>query len=187
MNKKENQRARITKIMLKNAMLDLMQEKPVEKITIKEICERSELNRSTFYLHYNEPNDLLKSIEDEIIENTSDYLEKIGAGINDSAVHYICSFLNYIKENDKLFRTMLIKRENPFFKKKFIKISLEKIISSLNCTADESLKKYIYGYAVNGCLSVIIEWMESGYKLPEQDIVSLLFNLSKGTLGYYVV
>ena len=63
--------------MLKNAMLDLMQEKPVEKITIKETCERSELNRWTFYVHYNEPNVLLKSIEDEIIEDVEEILDEV--------------------------------------------------------------------------------------------------------------
>ncbi|MGN0547591.1 MAG: TetR/AcrR family transcriptional regulator [Acutalibacteraceae bacterium] len=187
MNTKDNQRTRITKIMLKDAMIDLMQEKPVNKITIKEICEKAQINRSTFYLHYNEPNDLLKSIEDEIIENTADYLKKIGAEINDSAIRYILLFIRYIKENDKVFRTLLVKNDSQFFKKKFVILSLEKCLTALNCTADENIKKYVFGYAVNGCISVIIEWIESDYKLPDSEVASLLYNLSKCVMAEYVV
>ena len=40
--------------------------KPVNKITVKEICERAELNRATFYAHYSDCFDLLESIEEEL-------------------------------------------------------------------------------------------------------------------------
>lgn len=187
MNIKDNQRKRITKMLLKGAMIDLMQTKPVEKITIKEICEKAQINRSTFYLHYSEPNELLKSIEDDIIENTAEYLDKIGADDNNSnAMQYMLMFFNYIKENDKIFRTLLVKRENPFFKKKFIKFALERVVSSLNCTADEKYEKYVYGFVVNGSLGAIIEWIESDYSLPEREIVELIFKLSKGTVSPFV-
>ena len=58
-NTKNNQRTRLSIMLFKNAMMDLLKEKKaVEKITVKELCERAELNRSTFYAHYNEPMDL---------------------------------------------------------------------------------------------------------------------------------
>lgn len=186
MNTKDNQRKRITKMLLKDAMIDLMQTKPVEKITIKEICEKAQINRSTFYLHYSEPNDLLKSIEDDIIENTADYLDKIGADINNSAMQYMLMFFRYIRENDKIFRTLLVKRENPFFRKKFIKFALERVVTSLHCTANKKYEKYVYGFVINGSLGAIIEWVESDYSIPEQEIVGLIFELSKGTVSSFV-
>ena len=63
---KMDARVRYTKMMLKQALLDLMQHKPVNKITVKEICERAELNRATFYAHYSDCFDLLESIEEEL-------------------------------------------------------------------------------------------------------------------------
>ena len=74
MNKKDNQRSRITKMLMKQAYMALLNEKKTDKISVKDICERSEINRSTFYLHYAEPNDLLIEIEDEAIELIKDYL-----------------------------------------------------------------------------------------------------------------
>ena len=49
---KNNRRVLITKRILKESLLQLMKEKPISKISIKEICDLSEMSRSTFYLHY---------------------------------------------------------------------------------------------------------------------------------------
>ena len=64
---KTDARVKYTKMVLKKALLELMQHKPVNKITVKEICERAELNRATFYAHYSDCFDLLESIEEELI------------------------------------------------------------------------------------------------------------------------
>ena len=50
--RRENQRTRLTKRLLRESLLGLLEEKPVEKITVKELCETAELNRSTFYTYY---------------------------------------------------------------------------------------------------------------------------------------
>lgn len=52
--KQENQRTRLTKRLLREGLLELLRDKPVEHITVKELCELAELNRSTFYAYYND-------------------------------------------------------------------------------------------------------------------------------------
>ena len=47
-----NQRTRLTKLMFRKALAQLMKDKHISQISIREICEKAELNRSTFYLHY---------------------------------------------------------------------------------------------------------------------------------------
>ena len=51
MENKESRRVTMTKMLLKTALIELMQEKPFQQITIKELCEQADLNRTTFYLH----------------------------------------------------------------------------------------------------------------------------------------
>ena len=66
MNVKDNQRARLSKKMFQNAILELLEEKNgIEKISARELCARAELNRSTFYAHYTEPRDVLLEAEEE--------------------------------------------------------------------------------------------------------------------------
>ena len=102
MNTKNNQRTRLSKILLKNALMDLLGEKgSVAKISVRELCERAELNRSTFYAHYSEPKELLEEVENELLDATQDHLKKIGAENDLGAHRYLLSFLMYIKENDE--------------------------------------------------------------------------------------
>ena len=60
----------ITKKMIKEALLSLLEEKPIAKVTVKELCEKAGINRGTFYLHYNEPNDVLREIEAEWVDRS---------------------------------------------------------------------------------------------------------------------
>ena len=102
MNTKNNQRTRLSKMLLKNALMDLLKENgSVEKISVRELCSVAELNRSTFYAHYNEPKDLLNEIENELLDSTEQHLERIGQEDDMGAHRYILSFLKYIKSNDK--------------------------------------------------------------------------------------
>ena len=66
MNKEDNRRTRMTRKMLQNALLDLLEEEPLSKINVSELSERADLNRSTFYAHYRSPQELLDSIRDTL-------------------------------------------------------------------------------------------------------------------------
>jgi len=60
-----DRRVKYTKRVLKESLLKLMEQKPVNKIQIKEICELADVNRGTFYAHYNDQFDLLRQVQDE--------------------------------------------------------------------------------------------------------------------------
>ena len=59
-------RVQTTKKLLRDALLTLLNEKPLRNITVKELCEHAELNRGTFYAHYADVYDLMRQIEDEM-------------------------------------------------------------------------------------------------------------------------
>lgn len=96
--------------------MDLLKKKAQWQKSLSEsFATEPKLNRSTFYAHYNEPNDLLTEIENEILQSTEEHLRKIGEE-NDAGAHkYLLSFLKYIKENDKIFRTLLIDSADLIF------------------------------------------------------------------------
>lgn len=61
-------RKRYTQMVLKQSFLELLKEKPVSRITVKEVCALAQLNRATFYAHYSDCFALMESIENELIE-----------------------------------------------------------------------------------------------------------------------
>ena len=68
MNTKNNQRFKDTEIRMQSVMLELMKYMEFEKITVKKICEKAQVNRSTFYAHFIDINDMLDKMEQTLRE-----------------------------------------------------------------------------------------------------------------------
>lgn len=184
MNTKNNQRTRLSKMLFKNALMDLLKEKgSVAKISVRELCDRAELNRSTFYAHYQEPNDLLIEIETELLDATEEHLEKIGAENDIGAHKYILSFLQYIRQNDKPFRALLIDSTDPEFRSRFMQQSIIQFVDNLRIVLPKELEQYIFSYILNGSTGIIIQWIRSDYAADENEIVNLLFSINHSALA----
>mgnify|MGYP001940840092 FL=1 len=72
---KEDRRIRRTKSAIKEAFIDLLNEKEIEKITIQDITKRADINRGTFYLHFEDKYLLLDEMENECIAEISNVTE----------------------------------------------------------------------------------------------------------------
>ena len=183
MNTKNNQRTRLSKMLFKNALMDLLKEKgSINKVSVRELCDRAELNRSTFYAHYQEPNDLLIEIETELLDATEEHLKKIGAENEIGAHKYILSFLQYIRQNDKPFRALLIDSTDPEFRSRFMQQSIIQFVENLRIVLPKELEQYIFSYILNGSTGIIIQWIRSAYAADEHEIVNLLFSINNSAL-----
>jgi AcrR family transcriptional regulator len=89
-----NQRTRLTTRLFHESLLSLLKEKSIDKITVKELCQGAELNRTTFYLHYGKPADVLAEIEDELICKTQSCLMELK---EENAVARMQALLEYIR------------------------------------------------------------------------------------------
>lgn len=188
MNKKDNQRTRLSKMLLRNAMLTLLREKKtVNKITVRELCETAELNRSTFYAHYNEPQDLLNEITAQLLGDIAAYLKEIGEGSDADAYRVITEFLKYIRRNDMEFRTLLVDSADADFRNRFMQISVNEMVRSFDITLAQDEEQYVYSYILNGSVNVIMQWIRSGYSVEEGKLVELLFRMNKKLLEGVVV
>ena len=183
MNTKNNQRTRLSKMLFKNALMDLLKEKgSINKVSVRELCDRAELNRSTFYAQYQEPNDLLIEIETELLDATEEHLKKIGAENEIGAHKYILSFLQYIRQNDKPFRALLIDSTDPEFRSRFMQQSIIQFVENLRIVLPKELEQYIFSYILNGSTGIIIQWIRSDYAADENEIVNLLFSINNSAL-----
>lgn len=184
MNTKGNQRSRLTRMLLKNSYMHLMRKKPSGKITVKDICEGAEVNRSTFYLYYHEPNDILMELEDETIALVEQSLHCIGASEKapPDAKNYLLSFLRDIRNNDELFRTLLVENSDPHFRRKLQTVALDMAQSAFNIELDAESKKATYLFFVSGSIEVLVDWIRSDYAASEQAMCCLLYKLCEGSL-----
>lgn len=72
----QDARVRYTRRVIQETFVELLREMPLNKVTVKEICRRGELNRVTFYLHYADPYDLMEKIEKGLLEQLEEYVEQ---------------------------------------------------------------------------------------------------------------
>ena len=108
-----------TAARMDEAFLALLEEKDFAYITMKEMCERAGINRSTFYLHYETVDDLLaesaRYIIDKLIANmpqdTAEFIERLQTRpleeLHLSTPEYLRPYLNFIKEHRRIFRTAI--------------------------------------------------------------------------------
>lgn len=176
MNKSESKYYN-TALLMNQALIELLNKKDYEFITIKEICKKAGVNRSTFYLHYENIDDLLcESIENSnkkflsyFSENFKDITKKIKQNDKDNLIlitpEYLLPYLNYIKENKVVYQ---VSAEHPVIMQSIKKYNLlqENILYPIFQKFDipEKMKKYFSAYYINGVYAIIAEWMKAGCK-----------------------
>ena len=107
-----------TACLMDEALIQLINEKDHDYITITEICKRAGVNRSTFYLHYETVDDLLKEAIKKIDDDFNSYMQGFGTNrdliidaINNERTYelnfinekYLYPYLNYLKEHQKIY------------------------------------------------------------------------------------
>ena len=118
MNKNESKYFN-TAVKMNKALLELLEKKDFEYITIKEICAAAGVNRSTFYLHYENTSDLLKETTQYVTDTFLSYFsaDKKSIALRFESCElkelvfvspeYLTPYLTFIKENQRLFRTAI--------------------------------------------------------------------------------
>ena len=171
MNKNESKYFN-TAILFDEALISLLEKKDIDYITIKEICDKAGLNRSTFYLHYESINDLVeettnyinKKFTDYFNENERDFIDKINSSSSENLKlieeKYLTPYLSFIKENRSLFKASF---NNPISMNAFEKYNnLKKymiipILEKFNVPEKEH--EYIITFYINGIMAMIKEWI----------------------------
>ncbi len=171
---KNNRRTLVTKRILRESLMELMQEKPISKISIKEICELSDMSRSTFYLHYQDQFDLLADIEKEILKNTEKSLGTLDGAFN--TTEGIQTFLEYVKNNKETFGIMLCQPETEDFRKRIIDQIENNVKKSVPEILDNSYAEYLFSFVMYGTLHVLRRWISNNYDTPTEDLAELIYH-----------
>ncbi len=184
-----------TAVRMDEAFLELLTEKDFEYITVKEICEKACVNRSTFYLHYETMGDLL----DESFEyknrkfmsyfpvNPAEFISKINdVDLNKVSLkdfyfitpEYLIPYLNYVKENRRLFKTTISRPDTLHSNQRFetlVKVVIEPIMERYQIPSEQ--RRYILIFNINGIIGIIKEWLNGDCRESTDFIVEMITDL----------
>ena len=179
--KKTDRRVKYTKMDIRESFVKILKQKPISKISIKEICEDADINRATFYAHYTDQYDLLKQIENELIDGINQYLAPYNfRKEKDAPVEMIIKILEFIQENSVLFDLLLNSNGDINFQKEVTNLIGRQHFYSYDDKAmlRSEDDEYIFLFFANGCLGVIQKWLADGGKKPIEEVARLILQLS---------
>lgn len=185
-NAKVDRRVKYTKMVLKESFIKLLAEKDISQISIKEICEGADINRATFYAHYNDQHDLLRKIEDELLDNIRAHLEELDQKNNDvNAVLLAEKIFEYIKENAKLCKLLLSERGDLNFQKQVMMLVYDTIINELtsNSKVTKEDAEYVYSFTITGCVGIVQKWLDEDMKKSAHFMAEMVISLTMGLIN----
>lgn len=164
-----------TKQLLKDNLIDLLEEKNIEKITIKELCKKADINRTTYYKYYLDQYDQLEKIEDEIFIDMGNYIDN--NSIHDSRENEIIikNILEYIENNQRTFKILLEKADINFQNKMLSFIGKKIFNKEEYSTIDEEI---VYIYTAVGSFGVVSEWIKGNLKIDKEELIKQILKLN---------
>lgn len=176
-----------TACLMDEALLRLLEKKNYEFITVKEICEKAGVNRSTFYLHYETMEDLLAECVEYTGKKISDKFTAEGYLVKEHIAtctpqelmlitpKYLIPYLQVVKENKRVFMAYASQptalRTQEISKRLYDDI-FQPILQRFG--VPEGQREYMVSFYLNGIWAVISRWIKGGCADDVADISNIL-------------
>lgn len=172
MPNQEDRRVKMTKRILKEALISIMHTKAINDISVKKICEAADINRSTFYHHYQSPQELY---DDLINDLTTDFNLILENSIikGDSQTDIVAHMLEYIESRRELFLVLLSDKGNIGIGERLVSIT-EKFIG-VNKSSEMAI--YCSQFISAGVANILWLWLNKESRLPPKDVAGLLITI----------
>lgn len=172
------------------ALIYLLNDKDYDYITIKEICKKAGVNRSTFYLHYENIDDLLKESVDWMINDFFSYFDNTKANLpldikakttNELFLiskTYLIPYLTYIKEHKKVMTAIIMRPEILNIDLNYTKLYkhiLAPILDKFNVDIED--RNYIVKFYIEGIMAIVQLWIKCNFKESIDHICNLIIQL----------
>lgn len=175
-----DRRARMTREMLRQSLIELMKEKPIHEISIKKICETADINRSTFYHHYDSQYELFNDIITDVGNDIAEIVKKHLSSPNILKLCLEDSF-TYIEKNQETFLVLL--GENSGFSVGETLTSYVEHFFKVNEAVTSEIVKYCVQFATAGITSVIWKWLNAEDRMSAAELANVISRLISPTFS----
>ncbi|MFJ7826125.1 TetR/AcrR family transcriptional regulator [Psychrobacillus sp. NPDC096623] len=181
-----------TKESIRDALVELIDEKGFEAITVKDITTRAKINRGTFYAHFQDKYDLMTQCEEEIMLEMSKIAKQNLPSIVAELETYLptsepfslaVSIFEYLKKNSGFMKAVLGPKGDLSFQTR-LKDFISKTIFGNDVNAmikKENLLvpgQYLISYIASAHIGVIQQWLNSGMKESPKEMARILSTIT---------
>ncbi len=171
-SRKEDRRIKKTKQLLKQGLTELMFEKDIKNITIKELVEKVDINRSTFYLHYSDIYELLTELENNLMKEINQVFEEYKSIDKlEESYAFILTLYKTFDNNRDLCKAITSSQNNSAFilqMEESIELAIRKKLDEI--LSDEYvIPESTYIFYRCGCVGLLRSWIRNDIpKSPEE-------------------
>lgn len=188
--KKNDRRVKYTKMVLRQSLLELMKTRPLNKITVTDICQQADINRGTFYSHYADPYDLLEQIEAELLDEIKASIERSLQVENISTL--LAEIFQTIQRNSDLCKTLFSEFGDKEFLKRILYIAHDRSVQEWKASAGGAIPQeqleWMYTFTANGSIGIIQEWVQGGMHQDVSKIAGFIERISeRGMRAFFEV
>ena len=181
---KTDLRVRYTQKVIQEAFWTLLKEKPLAKITVKEVCDLAQINRGTFYKHYMDCNDLLDKLKEEAILQMEQWLASMeSTGVRGELI----TLLRALQKDTGMFRILHTQgQSNAFLHRifgcfyRFMEAHMEGIPGM---SQGDRFKSMNYAFLAGGASSAIEYWIHTGMTESPEAVAEQILQLSNAFLS----
>ncbi|MGN0592356.1 MAG: TetR-like C-terminal domain-containing protein [Ruminococcus sp.] len=189
--KERRQGAGRAKQLLEESLLQLMQDKNIKRITVRELTAHAGINRSTFYLHYMDIYDMVEQLEQRLIyefyqELNSDHAQRT---IQEDVYYFMTVVFSFLKKNRRMVLILCGENGDRTFMKRLSEITRSQasvwIHSLLGEHAQKDQEELAASFFCSGCVAMVYSWILHDETMDQQKVLELMFQLvRKGAYGF---
>ena len=169
-------RVQYTKSRFQQAIVELLEEKAIGFVTVKELCDRAGLNRGTFYLHYTEPMDVLHELENRLVDKV---MENYSGGED-----MLTDRLRLMQSERKAYGVILGRHGDPLFLTRACRLAYEVMKPYFTSEkAAEGEIPEVFQFIFAGCTWIICDWLKASDPIPAEQMAKKLLLLSNSVFG----
>ncbi len=167
-----------TKDRLKNALLNILQDKRLDEVTISEICTKAAVNRNTFYSHYQSIKDLLDEIEAEFLEVVLSKIH-VDSESTKGVTSLLTKIFEVVQENKEMCRLLFTDNGDKNFIRTIVMFAMPAAVKNwqdeLNIPEEKATK--LYYFTIGGAVYVIEQWIKDDFVETPEELANILNQL----------
>lgn len=163
MDQKVDKRIRRTKNRLKEGLAALLEEKNINEITVKELVESVDINRSTFYLHYSDIYNMLEVVKKELLDEITTVIGEYPVSpFSENSVPFMKDIFHCLGKNRRLYRALMGVHGDMAFVQQIEDLVADKCLAGLKKQFPNEMNvlNYSYRFCLRGCVGMIQYWLE---------------------------
>lgn len=181
--KKEYRCVTRTKKMIRTAFVELLGEKKnMESITVRELCSRAEIAKSTFYNHYDDVYAVAEEFGNELIGELSAVLDEIEVKNATEYEDYIRKVIDFLKQNESVYRTVMATPDSRFVVEKLKTIISKKIFeesATLPFSKNKAGRYVQIRILTNACTDTIADYFRGILSVSLDEVGEIIINFTR--------